>query len=904
MHDAETSTVEVNTELSKLPAKSTDLISRAHSHSTSAITQLLDVIPEDGLSTNEAQRRLERDGPNSVEPIAGYSWWQILLAQFSSVVIWMLFAAATVAWFTRNELEAAAIIAVLVINGAIGFLIEWQAGRALEALRRESVITARVRRDGVDQMIDAKDLVAGDILILSAGERVPADARLLDSTNLRTDESTLTGESEPVEKSGESVGAAALLAERSSMVYMATIIVAGKGTAVVTATAAKTELGRIGQLMAEGEEEKTPLERRLAELGRRLVIIVLGIAAIVIAAGVIRGDNIWLMLEVGISLAVAAVPEGLPAVTTLILALGVLKMARRNAIVRRLAAVEALGSTTVICTDKTGTLTENRMTVREFLLADGRTVLLDDNTVTDPLLDRLNLVGVLCNDATLGEKSDIGDPTETALLAAAAKLGADISRTRSTYSRIFELPFESTSKRMVVVLRDPNGTTFAAMKGGPSVVLKACLYFADSDGLQPMTGEARNRLREQNEELADRGLRVLALAERSIDTSTGDREANIADLESGFTFLGFAAISDPPRPEAADAIRRAHDAGIRVVMLTGDQLSTARAIARELHISVGTNISAFNASEIVSATTGELSEITRIADVFSRVSPDEKLRIVEAYKVQGEIVAVTGDGINDAPALRAADIGIAMGLRGTEVAKEAADIVLADDNFSTIVAAIESGRTIYSNIIKFVNFLFSTNLAEVILIFTGIMAGLPLPLLPLQILWLNLITDIFPAFALAIEPPTRDVLSRKPRPRDESLLASSFLLLIGGQGLLLALVSLGAYIWALDTYGEGAHARTVALFSLIGAEVAHVFNCRSRTKSAFESFWANPFIFAAIALMFVLQLAAYSIPPLALALDLVAPNVQDWIVIALSIATPLIVVETVKLAVRKMDRGD
>lgn len=877
-----------------------DPISRAHSHSSNVITELLDVRPEHGLSTSEVELRLERDGRNSVETAAGYSWWHILIAQFSSIVIWMLIAAAVVAWFTRNELEAAAILAVLVINATIGFLIEWQAGRALDALRRESVISARVRRNGIDQEIDTRELVVGDILVLSAGERVPADARLLESNGLRTDESTLTGESEPVEKSADSVGAAALLAERTSMVYMATMIVAGKATAVVTATGARTELGRIGQLMAKSSEEKTPLERRLAELGKRLVYVVLGIAALVLIAGLLRGDNIWLMLEVAISLAVAAVPEGLPAVTTLILAIGVLKMARRNSIVRRLAAVEALGSTTVICTDKTGTLTENRMTVRKIVLADGRTVISATETGDDQILDRLLLVAVLCNDASLAEEKEIGDPTETALLAAASRHGMNIPELRSRYSKLKEYPFDAGSKRMITAARCADGEAISMMKGAPSVILKASGSIMTKGGVEPLDEVTMERLRAENEEMASSGLRVLGFAQRPLSVHEADRLTcgQDVDLTSGYTFLGFVAMSDPPRTGAAEAIRSAREAGIRVVMLTGDQLSTAKAIARELNINGGDSVTAFNGSDIIGASREELATITKSADVFSRVSPEDKLQIVDSYREFGEIVAVTGDGINDAPALRAADIGIAMGLRGTEVAKEAADVVLTDDNFLTIVKAIEGGRTIYANIIKFVNLLFSTNLAEVIVIFTAIVVGLPLPLLPLQILWVNLVTDIFPAFALAVEPPTRDVLIRKPRPPDESLLSRQFFMLIAGQGMLLAIVTMGAYLWALSEYGEGAHARTVALFSLIGAEVAHVFNCRSRTRSALEAFWANPFIFASIALMLVLQVAAYTITPLTRALDLVVPNGADWIVIGLSITTPLVVVEIVKSFVR------
>lgn len=871
-----------------------------HAVEPDAVAVVLEVDPDIGLSNEEAARRLLRDGANVLKTESGRRWWRILLEQFSSVVIWLLLIAAIVALFTKGALESSAIFIVLVLNAAIGFAIEWKAGRALDALSRKSKTTARVRRNRTEQIIDAAGLAVGDIVALSAGDRVPADARLIEAFNLRADESAMTGESEAVEKSVAAVELSSLLAERRSMLYLGTTIVSGRALAIVTATGARTELGRIGRLIAETETEKTPLEQRLEGLGKRLALIVPVIAFIVLLAGALRGDELMLMLEVAISLAVAAVPEALPAVTTLILALGVLRMARRRAIVRRLSAVETLGSTTVICTDKTGTLTENRMTVQEFRLADDQKTAVTDfksrslKNFFSGNLDRLLRVGVMCNEASF-DREAIGDPTETALLVGAAELGFKINSERAHFEKILEQPFDAVTKRMLVVGRDTrNGVCRAMMKGAPSVVLSACTRFADANGEnQSLDDETRRRFYILNEAMASRALRVLAFAEKPVD------EENPNEIESGFVFLGFAGMSDPPRPGVAQAIREAHEAGIRVVMLTGDQIKTAESIAAELNLSEGSDVCALHAREMANADREQLAELAKRAYVFARVSPEDKLRIVEALQQAGEIVAVTGDGINDAPALKKADIGIAMGERGTEVAKEAADVVLADDNFATIVKAVESGRTIYANIIKFVHLMFAKNLAAVLFIFAAILFGLPLPLLPLQILWLNLVTDVFPAFALALEPATKGTMKRRPRAPGEALLSNSFLLLIIWQAVLLGAVTLAAYLWALQNYGESAHSRTVALLALVGVQIGHLFNCRSRTRSAFEGFWRNPFVFAAAGIMILLQLLAINFAPLAQVLEIVQPAAADWLIAGLCVLLPILIVETTKVFARR-----
>jgi Ca2+-transporting ATPase len=893
------------------PEVSDNIIATPHAAEGPEVARALCVDPAHGLAGDEIESRRARYGANTLRALRSRAACRILLDQFLSPIVALLGAAVVVAAATGDLAEALAIMVVLVLNTLVGFFTEWQAGRALEALRQQSRVTARARRDGYETLIDAEAIVPGDVVILNAGDCVPADARLIEAANLHSDESSLTGESTAVEKTSEPVALDALLADRRCMLYLGTTVLAGHAVAVVTATGAQTELGRIGQLVADAPQERPPLERRLSELGRRLVYLVLAIAGIVMLAGWLRGDGLWLMVEVGISLAVAAVPEALPAVTTLILALGVLRMAREQAIVRRLPAVETLGSTTVICSDKTGTLTENRMTVREYFLADGRTVPVDRDRppgAGDELLERAVRVGVLCNEASFRAQADpdsraIGDPTETALLVVADALVLDVSGTRASFPKLDERPFHAASKRMITLHQAGEGARLLAMKGAPAVVLEACgNYFAGDGSTRPIDDETRLSLLAANEAMADRSLRVLALAEKRSGAAS-DCLAD-SDLEGGYTFLGFVGMIDPPRAGVAEAVRQAHAAGIRTVMLTGDQINTARAIARELELSGSDQPFALHARDLAVGDPRRLAEQANSVDVFARVSPEDKLRIVEALEATGEIVAVTGDGVNDAPALKRADIGIAMGKRGTEVAKEAADVVLADDNFATIIKAIEGGRTIYANIIKFVHLMFSKNLGEVVAIFVAIVIGWPLPLLPLQILWMNLVTDIFPAFALALEPPPPDVMSQPPRSPRAALLSRPFLLLIAWQGVMLAAIVLAAYAWALGQYGTGAHARTVALFALVGVQTGHLFNCRSRTRSAFDGLFNNPYAWAAVGIVAGLQLLAVYLEPLARILGLVKPTGMDWLVCGAAVIAPVILVELTKLFARHARIGD
>jgi Ca2+-transporting ATPase len=891
-----------------------------HALEGAAAAATLTVDPAQGLASSDVDDRRLTFGANAIQTIRPRPAWRMMVDQFASLVIGLLAVAAAVAWATGDHLEGIAILVVLIINAIVGFATEWQAGRALDALRRQARTITRVRRDSVEKNIDAEELVPGDIVVLNAGDRVPADARLIEAARLQVEESALTGESTTVEKAVEPVAADTSLTERGSMLYLGTGIAGGRAVALVVATGLQTELGRIGHLVATSQKERSPLEQRLTDLGRRLVYIVMVIAALVMVTGWLRGDGLWMMVEVGISLAVAAVPEALPAVTTLILALGVLRMSRQRAIIRRLTAVETLGSATVICADKTGTLTENRMTVREYYLSDGRTIQLGKERAQlekeragvdgDELFEQAVRVGVLCNEASFNATADdemrtIGDPTETALLVVADALVLDVAQERSAHPKLAEQPFQSSTRRMTTLHRKSDGRHLAALKGAPAVVLEACATYAGgSNQVHALDEEARARFIAANEGMAGRALRVLALAAKHFDEAPD--EASEEALESGYTFLGFVGMIDPPRPGVAEAIRRAALAGIRTVMLTGDQLNTASAIARELGIgSKGAprEPKALHARDLIGADQAGIAELARTTDVFARVSPEDKLRIVEALQASGEVVAVTGDGVNDAPALKRANIGIAMGQRGTEVAKEAADVVLADDNFATIVLAVEGGRTIYANITKFVHLMFSKNLGEVLTIFPAIAIGWPLPLLPLQILWINLVTDIFPGLALALEPTAPGVMQHRPHSQSSGFLSRRFLLLIGWQGAMLAAINLAAYAWALSRYGAGAHARTLALLVLVSGQLGHLFNCRSRINSAFEGVTRNPYIWMAAGSMIGLQLLAVYFTPLARVLHVVPPNAADGAVIAIAAVVPIVIVEVTKAFARRAARS-
>ena len=841
------------------------------------------VAVEAGLTTQEARSRLRRYGPNRVAEQGETPLWRLALAQFGSLVVLLLLAAAGIAWLLGERAEAIAILVALVLNAAIGFASEWRARVSLARLRALALPQAMVRRDGYTSRIPAAELVPGDVILLDAGAAVPADARLLKAVALQVDESTLTGESVAVWKDAAArSGPETPLAERADMVYLGTTVRSGSGNALVTATGPATELGRIGRLVAASGARMTPLERQVESLGRRLIVLAVGICAVVGLAGILHGEPVGLMLETAISLAVAAVPEGLPAVVSLALAAGLWRLARRGALVRRLAAVETLGSTTVICADKTGTMTENQMTVTALRLGRRRITVGGAGRSTagsfadeagrvvaplaDPHLTLLLTTAALCNDAALRAAPDglhlNGDPTESALLVAAVKAGLDPADLAKAWPRRREIPFDPTTRLMVTFHVMPGIGPVLLAKGAPGVIVERSARAYGSAGPVALADEDRARLLEDNREMAGEGLRVLALAWRPVE----EIEAEGADVRD-LTFLGFAGLVDPVRPEVADALAACSEAGIRTIMLTGDQQLTALTVGRKL---------------------GLPPEAIR-----SRVSPEGKLELVAELQGRGEIVAMTGDGVNDAPALVRADIGVAMGRHGTDVARESADLVLTDDNFATIVEAVKEGRVIHANLRKVIRFLFSCNLSEILTIFAAIPLGYPTPLLPLQILWVNLVTDILPAMALIRDPADDDVMQRPPRDPAEALVTWRSGARILGEGALLAAGSLSAYLWTVWQDGPGPPASTMAFMALVLIHPFQAMSCRSERLNWWQ-LRPNPWIAFSLVALLALQWLAVEWGPLARLLGTRPLTGPDWLVLAVGVLWPVALLEGLK----------
>ena len=883
-----------------------------------------------GLSDQEAKQRLQREGLNELPEAQSPSLLRLFLSQFTSVIIWVLIGAAIVSGLLEDWLDAAAILAIVLLNGVLGFVQEFRAERSLAALRIMSVATARVFRDGVLRSIPARELVSGDLIHLEAGDRIPADARLIYTTNFQTQEASLTGESTPVQKhAGVMAGTDVSLAERTNMAFMGTVAVSGKARALVVTTAVRTELGRVAAMIqkaTEAERAETPLQRRLEQFGYTLLWLALGVVTVVFVLGYLRGEPAVLMLLTAVSLAVAAVPEGLPAVVTITLALGVTRMVKRHALIRKLPAVETLGSATVICSDKTGTLTKNEMTVTRLFAGDrvfevtgegyepvgqisevsgvrGEVISPDALPLTlhpsplSPALRELLTAAVLCNGATLREENGtwqvIGDPTEGALLVAAAKAELTIERLDSTYCFLGEVPFDPERKMMTIVRQTPDGSV-AYVKGAPDVLLRHCTHRLAIDGTtEPITESIRTAILDANASFAHQALRVLAMAHRRLD---GEPKAYRAqDLEDRLVFLGLAAMKDPLRPEAKAAVQACHDAGIRTVMITGDHKDTAVAIAEDLR-GVKEPIRSLSGMELDRLSDEELAKTVDQVAVYARVSAEHKLRIVKAWKAQGAIVAMTGDGVNDAPAVKAADIGVAMGVTGTDVTKEAADMVVTDDNFASIAAAVEEGRGIFDNIRKTIHFLLSCNVSEVFVMLFATLIGLPLPLLPIQILWMNLVTDGFPALALAVDPKSPDLMKQQPRRPDARLLDGGTLLAIGAQGVMLCAIALGAFAYSLyGLHQEVEQARTVAFTVMVVAQLVHAFNCRSERLSLFQvGIWTNRPLLLAFSLSLGIQVAVLTIPAAARVFKIAPLPFEDWVMMGALGFLPFLIMELTK----------
>lgn len=882
-----------------------------------------------GLSDQEAGQRLQQEGPNELPEAPPPSPLKLFLSQFTSVIVWVLIGAAVISGLLEDWLDAVAILAIVLLNGVLGFYQEFRAERSLAALKRMSVATARVMRDGVLHVIPAREVVAGDIILLEAGDRIPADARLVYATNFHTQEASLTGESTPVEKNAETIDRSEVpLADRTNMVFMGTVAVSGKARAVVTGTGLRTELGHIAAMIqkaAEAERTETPLQRRLEQFGYTLLWLALAVVSVVFVLGYLRGEPVVTMFLTSVSLAVAAVPEGLPAVVTITLALGVTRMVQRHALIRKLPAVETLGSATVICTDKTGTLTKNEMTVTRLFVGD--TVFDVTGEGYEPVgeireglgvrgegfseaissepgasllsagLGELLSAAVLCNGATMKQDNGtwqvIGDPTEGALLVVAAKAGLRVEQLETTHRFLGEVPFDPERKMMTIVRRTSDGPV-AYVKGAPDVLLGRCTHRLAVDGsIEPLLDAARAAVLEANERFAHQALRVLGLAQRRLAREP-DRYHS-SELEQQLVFLGLAAMKDPLRPEAKVAVRACHDAGIRTVMITGDHKDTAAAIAEELGLSEGAG-HAMTGMELNRLSDDELTKQVDQFSVYARVSAEHKLRIVKAWQSSGAIVAMTGDGVNDAPAVKAADIGVAMGITGTDVTKEASDMVVTDDNFASITAAVEEGRAVFDNIRKAVHFLLSCNVSEVLVMLFATLLGMPLPLMPIQILWMNLVTDGFPALALAVDPKAPDLMKRKPRKPEARLLDGGRLAAIGVEGLMLSAIALGAFAYSLyGLHQDVEQARTVAFTVLVIVQLVHAFNCRSERWSLFQVGVAtNRPLLLAVILSFGIQAAVLTVPVVAPIFKVAPLPIEDWVLMGATGILPFVIMETIK----------
>jgi Ca2+-transporting ATPase len=801
-----------------------------------------------GLSSTEAAQRLLSNGPNELKEGKRISAWQIFLGQFKSLIVWILIVAGIISGVLGEMVDAIAILAIVVLNAVIGFYQEHSAEKSIAALKKMAAPQAKVWRDGAIKAVPAAEIVTGDVLELEAGDLVAADARLLSAASFKCVESALTGESEAVEKQAVTLDQSEVpLGDRKNMIFMGTSVAAGSGRALVVATAMQTEIGGIAGLLAEaGADEDTPLQQKLTSFGRILVWASLGIVALLFVLGLLRGMPFLELFMTAVSLAVAAVPEGLPTVVTIALALGVMRMSRRRALVRKLPAVETLGSTNVICTDKTGTLTVGEMTVRVLYVAGHTFEITGEGYGPDgevrvagkaaderqtKLLRELtnNLIG--CNNAHLAFENSqwkvIGDPTEGAMLSAGHKAGITEEQIEHEMPKRHEIPFDSDRKRQSVIRRLPEGRHRAFINGAPDLLLQHCTQILTTEGIRPLTDADRAEIAAQNTALAAQALRVLGSAQRDLDAVLPE-QLKAEEVERDLVFVGLTGMYDPPRTEAKEAIAKCHSAGIRVVMITGDHPHTAAAIARELGITTADAV-ALSGAELDQLSDDELHQrVTQVA-VYARVTAAHKLRIIRAWKASGAVVAMTGDGVNDAPAIKGADIGIAMGRSGTEVTKQASDMIVTDDNFASIVAAVEEGRGIYDNIRKTLQYLLAGNCGELLLMTAAIVIGLPMPLLALHLLWINLVTDGLPALCLATDPIDADVMKQPPRSRNERITDGGFLGTMFLTGLLTAGVSLAVYLYALK-HESLEMARTHAFAALVFAELLRAFGARSETR--------------------------------------------------------------------------
>jgi Ca2+-transporting ATPase len=932
-------------------AKGDSMLRESHIRPVPDVVRDLETHLHDGLSAAEAMARLDSYGSNELKEQPRPTVWHMFIAQFNNFLVLLLLAASLIAILLGEFVDASAIIAIVIVNAIIGVIQEYKAENALRALKKMAAPTAQVVRDSYTQTIPARELVPGDIVLLEAGNYIPADVRLVESVNLKIDEASLTGESHPVEKD------AALVLDKEvpigdwrNTAFMSTLVTYGRGRGIVTTTGMHTQIGLIAEMIQSYEEEQTPLQQKLAELGKWLGSAALSICGIIFLVGIVRDTQVGLFLAQGplaylftsqkrivelfmtaVSLAIAAVPEGLPAVVTICLALGMQRMVRRHALIRKLPAVETLGSATAIGSDKTGTLTQNEMMVVR-LWVDGKRIimtgrgyqpsgkfLLQDQPFdprSDPASELLLRGALLCNDAQLErvEPQDgsrptfrmVGDPTEGALVVAAAKAGLWKDEQEIAFPRMAEIPFDSERKRMTTIHQIQTQVVgdapyVAFVKGAPDVLLDLCSGILSGDGVRPLSEAKREEILQANEKMASDALRVLGVAYRSLGAVP--QELAPQAVENDLVFVGLLGMIDPPRPEARDAVRTCRRAGIKPVMITGDYKNTAIAIARELAM-LQADHRVLAGDELDRLSDEEFAAIVDKVDVYARVSPQHKVRIVEALKAQGHVVAMTGDGVNDAPALKRADIGVAMGITGTDVSKETADMVLTDDNFASIVAAVEEGRVIYSNIRKFVYYLLSCNVGEIMVIFLAQLAGLPLPLRPIQILWVNLLTDGLPALALGIERGDPDIMQRPPRPAKEPIINAPMRWGIALQAVAVTFATLSAFVIGLRWFsGHLESAQTMAFVALNMVELVVAYSFRSERHSALSiGLFSNRSMVWATLSSLLLLFAVIYVPLLDPIFYTTFLGLREWLVLAPLIFVPFVTAELTKLILRRRER--
>ncbi|MFA5118951.1 MAG: calcium-transporting P-type ATPase, PMR1-type [Candidatus Omnitrophota bacterium] len=871
-----------------------------------------------GLSEETVKKRLLEYGANQLQEKKGVSPLHIFLEQFKDFIVWVLVGAAAVSGFLREWVDAFAIIGIVIINAFLGFIQEYRAEKSLAALKKLSNPVSKVIRDGQHHLIPSPELVPGDLIELEAGDSIPADSRIVwGSSNLRAQEASLTGESSPVVKNITALQEKNIpLAERFNMVYMGTSVATGKARALIAYTGMQTELGKIAGMVQTAGHETTPLQKKLEEFGKWIVYICFVLVAMVFLLGWLHGGKLVDVFLTSVSLAVAAIPEGLPAVVTIALALGVHRMVKRHALIRKLPSVETLGCATVICSDKTGTLTKNEMTVQkiftggsifavsgigyepkgDFMFGNRQITLADF-----PDLKNLLRCAVLCNGAQLiaseGAYKIVGDPTEGALLTAAGKAGFTKEKLEEEFVFIDEIPFDSERKKMTLI-REHKGEILAYVKGAPDMLLNDCGSIIEKGVVRNLTEQDKENIRRVNNELSEAAMRVLAVAYKELDKS--EKKYDAAAVETNLIFAGLVAMIDPPRQEVKKAIQECMSAGIKTVMITGDHKFTAVAIARALGFFTNDSI-ALSGEELDSLSDDELFKQVKNISVYARVSPEHKLRVVRAWRRHGEVVAMTGDGVNDAPAVKEADIGVAMGITGTDVTKEVSDMVVTDDNFASIVSAVEEGRGIYDNIKKFIHYLLSCNVGEILVMFVSSLAGLPAPLLPIHILWVNLITDGMPALALGVEPIDPNIMSLPPRRSGEAVITKKNIFLLLAQGAAIAFCSLLAFVIVLFVEKEGiGRARTAAFIVLACSQLFHAFNCRNMEKSIFKiGIGTNKLLILAVLVSFVLQMAVVYVPFLQVIFKTEPLGLLDWMIALVISSFPLWAMETWKSLARK-----